>query len=235
MMYNKIFMIRNSTGNPELFSFDFWNTIVAPNAEFSSRRNTLVYEQLGSPVELQEFTRRFGAVKTQTERRSEVEGRHIGLAERLGVLCLDLQLPQLSSKTIADIRDGQHMLSESYPAPLFSSEVPLLLHDINTAGKTVGIISNTGLLDGHDVTRIMQYHGLDELVSHWVFSDQTGVAKPNARAFYALTDLANVRPEQTLHTGDNYAADYEGALAANMRAVHASLDLQGIAKVREFL
>ncbi|MGH7158367.1 MAG: HAD family hydrolase [Candidatus Saccharimonadales bacterium] len=231
-------MIRESTGTIRLFSFDFWDTLVASNPSFALARNALVYEQLGCEahdIAVDTFTAYFNTAKQKTERQSEREGRHIGLAERLGVLCVSLNLPAPSDKIVAAIENEQHALSATFPAHLYSEGVPALLQSIADSGRAIGVISNTGMLNSQDVMKLIEINSLDNLITHHVFSDQTGFTKPNSRAFYTLTEFAGVAPETVLHTGDNKFADYEGARANGMYAVHASLDKVGIAQVEEYL
>jgi putative hydrolase of the HAD superfamily len=220
------------------FSFDFWGTIVRPNPDFAQARNAMVYQALGCEEEgipITSFSTIFQQAKQETEALSEGQGRHVGFEERLGALCWRLGINFPPSKTIGGIRDGHHALSTEYPADLFSDGIGALLRDILTDGKTVGLISNTGMLDGSDINHLLELHDIDDCFSYKIFSNETGVAKPNPQAFYSLTAQAGITTESVVHIGDNRRADYEGALSAGMTAIHASLDLDGIHQVKRYL
>jgi len=47
----------------------------------------------------------------------------------------------------------------------------------------------------------------------------TGLAKPDARAFHAAARAAGVQPDQLLHIGDDWELDVQGALHAGLQAV----------------
>ena len=47
----------------------------------------------------------------------------------------------------------------------------------------------------------------------------TGLAKPDARAFHAAARAAGVQPDQLLHIGDDWELDVRGALHAGVQAV----------------
>lgn len=224
--------------NITLFSFDFWGTLVRPNPDFAQARNAMVYEALRCEEEginRSSFSTSFRQVKQETEDLSEVQGRHIGLGERLGVLCKHLGIELPPPEVVEAIHNGHRILSKKHPASLFSNGIRVLLADILAGGKTIGLISNTGMLDGGDINHLLELHRIDDYFRYKVFSDQTGVAKPNPQAFYALTSQAELTPESVVHTGDNRRADYEGARLAGMAAIHASLDLDGIGQVRRYL
>ena len=55
-------------------------------------------------------------------------------------------------------------------------------------------------------------------VDHHAFSFQMGVAKPNTRFFRRLCAALGCHPGEVLMVGDSPRSDYQGALAAGMRA-----------------
>jgi putative hydrolase of the HAD superfamily len=83
-------------------------------------------------------------------------------------------------------------------------------------GLRVGIISN---FDSR-LPPILRQLGFDHLVDTVVYSTQCGAAKPDPRIFHQTVEVLQSQPENTLHVGDNLEADYHGACAAGLRAVH---------------
>ena len=83
-------------------------------------------------------------------------------------------------------------------------------------GLAVAVVSN---FDSR-LPPILQALGFADLVDIVVYSTACGSAKPDAGIFqYVLTSLA-VPAQHALHVGDSLGADYRGALAAGMTAVH---------------
>jgi HAD superfamily hydrolase (TIGR01509 family) len=64
--------------------------------------------------------------------------------------------------------------------------------------------------------------GLDRRLAAVVISAEVGVAKPDPLLFRAALDQLGVRPERSLHVGDD-AIDEQGALAAGMHFAWAPL------------
>ncbi|MEM6533291.1 MAG: HAD family hydrolase [Myxococcota bacterium] len=61
--------------------------------------------------------------------------------------------------------------------------------------------------------------GLDGLFESVVISGDSGVAKPDARAFTLALDALQVAPEDTLFVGDDYHRDIVGARRVGMHAL----------------
>ena len=62
--------------------------------------------------------------------------------------------------------------------------------------------------------------GIADRVDSVIYSTGCGAAKPDKRIFDHAVDVLGSTPETTLHVGDNLHADYHGASAAGMAAVH---------------
>ena len=88
------------------------------------------------------------------------------------------------------------------------------------AGVRVGIICDVGFTPSHVLRYHLERHGMLGYFSHWSFSDEVGVYKPDARIFeHALGGLGAPPPDRAAHIGDRRRTDMAGALAAGMRGV----------------
>jgi HAD superfamily hydrolase (TIGR01549 family) len=79
----------------------------------------------------------------------------------------------------------------------------------------VGICSN--FTDAATARRILEEQGLLPHLGAVVVSDEVGFRKPRREIFAALLDALGVAAAETLHVGDNLAADVAGAAALGMR------------------
>jgi HAD superfamily hydrolase (TIGR01549 family) len=70
----------------------------------------------------------------------------------------------------------------------------------------------------------LQRCGIGDFFSGHVTAIAAGAAKPDARIFARLADLAGVEPAQVLHIGDDPLADVVGATQAGMQAVWLNRD-----------
>jgi putative hydrolase of the HAD superfamily len=91
-----------------------------------------------------------------------------------------------------------------------------VLESARRRGLRVGVISN---FDSR-LPPILRELGLESLLDTLVYSARCGAAKPDGRIFRHALETLGVTPETALHVGDSLDADYHGASAAGMTAVH---------------
>ncbi len=97
---------------------------------------------------------------------------------------------------------------------LYDDTLPALAA-LHCRGYALAIVSN---FDSR-LTRLVDELGIGPLVHATVCSTRAGAAKPDARIFRHALELLGARPTESLHVGDDPAADVAGALAAGLRAV----------------
>lgn len=91
-----------------------------------------------------------------------------------------------------------------------------VLKSVRARGLRVGVVSN---FDSR-LPAILQQLGIGDLVDTVIYSTACGAAKPDERIFNFTIRALHATPQTTLHVGDNLTADYRGARAAGMSAVH---------------
>ena len=81
---------------------------------------------------------------------------------------------------------------------------------------------NTAVVSNFDsrLPPILEELGIADRVDSVIYSTGCGAAKPDERIFQHAMDVLGSTPDSTLHVGDNLHADYHGASAAGMAAVH---------------
>jgi putative hydrolase of the HAD superfamily len=94
-------------------------------------------------------------------------------------------------------------------------EVPTTLKTLKEKGIRIGLISNwdsrlEGILDGT---------GLSELLDLVLISSLVGFSKPHKRIFEIALEKEGLTPDQTVHVGDTYRDDIEGAKGAGIRPI----------------
>ncbi len=87
------------------------------------------------------------------------------------------------------------------------------------AGVRRALVCDTGFSPGRVVRRLLDRHGLLELLEVQIFSDEAGVPKPHARVFHSALEALAVEPHQAVHVGDLRRTDIAGARAAGMDTV----------------
>lgn len=119
----------------------------------------------------------------------------------------------------------QRAVLEAFDAPTSADGVELLpgaaaaLAALPAAGLPVGLVCDTGFTSGAGLRRVLAGLGLLDAFTVLVFSDETRVPKPGARAFRAALAALGTAPAEVVHVGDLRRKDVAGARAVGMRTV----------------
>lgn len=92
------------------------------------------------------------------------------------------------------------------------------LEYLASAGR-LALISDTAFSPGAVLRRLMERDGIASYFDAFVFSDETGVAKPHPDAFTRALEGIGGRPERGVHIGDIERTDIRGAKEAGMKAI----------------
>ncbi|MBC8146151.1 MAG: HAD family hydrolase [bacterium] len=93
------------------------------------------------------------------------------------------------------------------------------LKELKALGVRLALISDTAFSPGVILRELMEQCGVGQYFDEYVFSDETGVAKPHPEAFRRALEPFGVSPDDACHIGDIERTDIRGAKAAGMRAV----------------
>ena len=83
----------------------------------------------------------------------------------------------------------------------------------------LAIISDTAFSPGSVLKQLMERDGIARYFDHYIFSDETGVAKPHPDAFHKALDGLGGTPEKGVHIGDIERTDILGAKGVGMEAI----------------
>jgi HAD superfamily hydrolase (TIGR01549 family) len=108
----------------------------------------------------------------------------------------------------------QQIFGDPARVQLYPETVQVLQH-ARQETQHMGVISN--FTDA--LLKILAYHQLSPYFDSVTYSQEVGFAKPDIRVFRAALVRAGCRPDQTVHIGDSWESDYEGALNAGLGAV----------------
>jgi HAD superfamily hydrolase (TIGR01549 family) len=100
--------------------------------------------------------------------------------------------------------------------PLLYDDVLPVLQRLREERIRTAILTN-GPSDGQ--RRKLKATGLGERVDHVAIGEEVGVSKPLAQAFHGVVERFGIEPRDALMVGDSPELDYDGALAAGLRAL----------------
>jgi len=88
------------------------------------------------------------------------------------------------------------------------------------AGRArLALISDTAFSPGGVLRELMEQVGIAQYFDAYIFSNETGVAKPHPAAFRAALDAVGGEPGMAFHIGDIERTDVVGAKQAGLKAV----------------
>ncbi len=86
-------------------------------------------------------------------------------------------------------------------------------------GTRIALICDTGFSPGYVVREILDRHGLLKHLEVQIFSNETGIPKPNIRAFHSALSALGVDPCKSAHVGDRLATDILGGQRVGMSTI----------------
>lgn len=197
-------------------TFDFWRTLFYARAGSEDRRLArarAIGKHAGVAPEAAEPV--FEAVSREFLR--------VHIAEQRTLSPLDA-IPMIEESLAVTLSDeAAHDLAAEL-ADAFLAHPPEAIRDaleaVEAAARRgpVGIVSDTGLTPGSRIRALLEREGFGGHVSAFAFSDEVGVAKPQAAMFHSVADQLGVAPEAILHIGDLEPTDVAGALNVRARA-----------------
>jgi len=118
--------------------------------------------------------------------------------------------------SIIGYKDPQKIISEFQPAPIFLFEDTIpTLEQLTSEGITIVATSNCTPWEAGGIEEL----GLNQYLKEVFYSYNIGTAKPNPANFHYVQKAIGVSSKNILHVGDNYIADFKGAIAVGWQAV----------------
>lgn len=197
-------------------SFDVWKTLIVRNPSHKSMRNNFIANRFGTDVV--ETGEALHKVDELCDETSDEFGFQFGPNERLQFLSDALGV-KLGQKAIAELAEG---VQDLFLGHLPEHQEPNLIETLDSiaAERDIVLTSNTGLINGEYMRQALRSIGILDKTNLQVFSNEVGAAKPHPKIFGHMAALLGREFHEITHVGDNLIADYYGANAVGMKAVH---------------
>lgn len=198
-------------------SFDLFDTLVdlglpAGGEVVSSTRALHAAVSEAQPLGYDDFRTVLREVDSELRASHHANGLELSTDKRFAALCARLGVaePGLPGRLTTIHMDNLRR----HTSPV--AHHPALLNRWRAALQ-VGVCSNFS----HAPTahRVIEEASLAEGLDAVVISETVGLRKPRPEIFHALLSALGVRPDETLHIGDNLRADVAGAAAVGCRTV----------------
>lgn len=204
-------------------SFDLWLTLIKSHPEFKERRAKFLrkeFNPLGYSVKtIIEIVQNTDKV---ADRHNEITGKKVPTEWMYRRI---LQKLGYNPKSISDdvfhtIKLEVNDLFMKYQPDFLNGSIRSMLYSLKDEGYNLNISSNTGFIEGNIITTTLQNLNIAEYFGFCIFSDKIGASKPSAEFFNKVLEQTGLEKNEVLHVGDNYKADYEGAVKFGFKALY---------------
>lgn len=200
-------------------TFDFWNTLAIDSKpamvrELAAERMTTELKKAGIEISNEDMFIAFAECRSICY--SYQEDKEIDFVPKEQ---LDWILKYFKIEAPQDMwnRLFIHYTTSLFDIPpTFTEGLAGVLEKLKQSYK-LAVICNTGRTPGWVVRKILKDYLLEQYFDALVFSNETGIAKPNPAIFEITARLLNTKPPLIMHVGDDPTTDVGGALRAGFR------------------
>lgn len=198
-------------------SLDFWNTLGHPNPQYEKYRNITIAAAFNTSPD------RAAVAYRNVKNRMEEQAIRTGRVQNPDEIRLEFNRELNRLVQPEQFHTLMHRLRELFQLnpPVISSETVKCLRQLEKAGYTLNIASNTNFIIPGGALQVL----LSPVFSFYLWSDKLGVCKPNPEFFSLIAQRADVPPHRILHVGDSYQCDNVPAMAAGMSTMQCGPQL----------
>lgn len=210
--------------NLKCITFDFWNTLYGDTKEDFKIADEIRMEYLIKTAS--KYNKHIDKKEAKELIKYDNKVFYTVWKEQHKTLLPEQRIKLILKKLNLEINEkDKNQLTEKFQNVIFkrppkiSSNIKKILSTLKKSNIKLGIISDTGYAVGDLLKELMSKDNILKYFDAFSFSDETGVAKPQEKAFKKIFDDLNVdKPEQMLHLGDLERTDIEGALKLGVKA-----------------
>ena len=210
-------------------TFDLWDTVIHDDSDEPKRaaqglrskrdeRRHQVWEalQMHSPVGYEQVALAYDVTEAAFNRVWKSHYVTWTVAERLRVLLDGLNRTLPDNEFVALVETHERM--EADVPPDLVGGIAEVIEDLSKR-YPLAVVSDAIVTPGKNLRHILEYHGVAQFFSGFVFSDELGHSKPHRSMFASAAQQIGVEIEQLLHIGDRDHNDIKGSQALGMKAI----------------
>jgi HAD superfamily hydrolase (TIGR01509 family) len=205
-----------------VLTIDFWNTLFdSTNGEprNAARRNALLeaIRVAGHECADNRFDEVYRSIWTYFDEHWLERQRTPSSREMIDEMLRRLEFA-LDDESVARVAEIFSRGVLEHPPELLPGAADAL-DELHRRGVRLAVISDTAFSPGSVLRELMEERGIARYFDVFVFSDETGVAKPHPEAFRRALAPFGIAPANACHVGDIERTDIRGARDAGMRAM----------------
>ncbi|NLR67419.1 HAD family hydrolase [Chitinophaga varians] len=228
--------------NYQHYSFDLWLTLIRSNPSYKRERTKFFFDHFNprqkSLEEVERIFRRIdllaNAINEKTGGNLDTDTLHLMVISEIN----DHQYDFGSIDLAALYNEMEALVFRHRPVVYCSATVDVLRTLHQRQDCTLSLLSNTAFIKGRTLRKILEELELGRYLHFQLYSDETGMSKPNPGMFRLMLDSiattrngAAVLPQQIIHIGDNVKSDIRGATRAGIHSLLVNSNNQCISSL----
>lgn len=207
------------------FSFDLWLTLIKSNPLFKEERAKYFYDKYNSQgLELEKIKQIIHSIDKNCDVFNEKTGQNVSATARYAKVLnrLGVNSKEVMDDSLRNIKLDINRLFLDYKPFLLNKDIITTLDNLKNDFFRLNLASNTGFIEGNVIIDILKELKLYQYFDFLIFSDQIKTSKPSNLFYdYVFKELKNkFEKKQVIHLGDNYNADFLGAMNYGFQAIH---------------
>lgn len=198
------------------YSFDLWGTLIRGNPKFKTERAKYFQRYTnkhGRVLSLDYVESIITEVWRYFDALSRMNGKSAQSLDMYAMVIFRLKgdLEGITPLEISGVYRTMERLFLENPPSLYDEDTKFVLEELALRGKTMSLLSNTSYTKGSTLSFLLRSMGILDKFLFTLFSDETGLAKPN-REFFRMVDRSlSYDTEDIIHIGDDELCDGIGA------------------------
>ena len=193
-------------------SFDFWRTVAYSNPKFKLGRSKLIVDNSTVSIDKKRVDAVFSEVGGSYNDKMESANK---IKDPFFLYKLVFEELKVKESKWEEVYNQINDLFLMHP-PIIGSQFKSILPYLKDNDGTNSITSNTAFVPGEIIEKFIDNSSLRGLFNFMIFSDKANTAKPNESIYNLMVNELKVlgvysSGMKTVHIGDNYLTDYQGA------------------------
>lgn len=219
-------------------SFDLWLTLIQSHQEFKFKRAEYLTDGFNPRnFSLNEVLEIINNTDKECDRLNENTGLKVPAVYMYNLILRKLGYDSLSiaKQLTYEIKHEVDKLFLKLQPRFLNPMIMSMLKKLKNEGYTLNISSNTGFIESEILIVTLKNLKIYDYFDFCVFSDAISSSKPSDLFFHHVYRKLNLEKNEILHVGDNYKADYEGAVRFGFNALHITNSQYTINDITDYI
>ena len=206
-------------------SFDLWLTLIKSNPVFKIKRAEYFFNKYNPhKIELIQLKQLIHEIDKKCDDYNEKTGTKVPVTLMYSMIltALGSSVELITEEILNHIKFNIDSLFLDFKPFLLNEKVKITIENLKNDGYKLNLASNTGFIEGNVIINVLNELDLYDYFDFFIFSDEIGASKPSAFFYDCVYDKLknNMNKNEVMHIGDNYYADFLGAIHYGFQALH---------------